>query len=420
MFKLNIFLIFIGGYLSFCSKNSPKHPDSSLANSFGSRPKTKVADPSSYPYSSIGRVGKGCVATLVGRSIGVTAGHCAIDEGTGEVRKDFQYFVPNLENAEPIYIDKFWYGAAKPGRENRAKDWVIFHLVEPIGDRLKWMLVEGVDIAQMLPFTVHLAGYAEDFFGGQVMYEFPDCMILEASPNAKDKGNLYHNCNTGIGSSGAPLFFPRERGVYLEAIHVSEKRKNSPTSLHLPKYSFEYANIAISSKEFQTVLELLRSTVDQGKDINGPAIPDGFFAKNLPQTTSPQNQTQKTTEQNQQNLKLVEPKVFMQRIPVIDQAMQEIMTASMQLQRDFQNEIVQKLLSEIYQSAASASAALQHLQARQSFQPSGANQLIEAYRTIYDHRETLAGSISSQQLVAIEHKLIKIRSLLLEERKVVP
>lgn len=318
---LPIFLIVL---VSNCSRDN--QDSSHLSNSFGPRKKEAILVPTEYPYSTIGRIGDGCVATLIGRSIAVTAGHCVVDENTGLVDKDFNYFIPNATpgtpEAEPVFVDSYWLGSRKPS-ENRALDWAIVHLSKPVGDRLKWLLVDGTDIKKQLPYTVNLMGYSEDYVHGTQPYLFSDCMILQTYPkqqqkpsapdapipnppggNLSDKtpvkqepakptppkvdvnaGNLYHNCHTGLGTSGAPMYFPRESGTYLDAIHLSEKRKHSPVPLHKDKYSFEYANLAISAKEFVETFSVLRQTIDQDSKAVVPEIP-GVIAGKIEKATT--------------------------------------------------------------------------------------------------------------------------------------
>src|SRR4051812_25147528 len=104
-FQLTIFTI---AFLFAAACSAPPRESYHLQNSFGQRKRAAVKETNQYPYSAIGKVGSGCIGTLVSRNLGVTAGHCAVNEVTGEVQKDFQYFIPAATKSpsEKYFIDK--------------------------------------------------------------------------------------------------------------------------------------------------------------------------------------------------------------------------------------------------------------------------------------------------------------------------
>lgn len=252
--------------LNACS--SPDDQQSDLQNVFGTD--DRVAVPDQYPYRAVGRLDSGCTGTLISDKLVLTGAHCVVDSRTGSVKENLGWFRPNLRNNDmngpKAWMVRAWVGSENPDG-NRLRDYAVVELDEALGQRFGTLSVRVFDIAAQLPFRTDLVGYSADRDNGATATLHSGCNIREI---VEDR--LFHECDGTAGVSGGPLLNSNAGTFYISGMTVSEFRQGAASSVTRDTYSKEYANVALSAKNFSGLVSELLATVVHGRP--APVIPD--------------------------------------------------------------------------------------------------------------------------------------------------
>jgi protease YdgD len=202
----------------------------------------------SYPWSTIGYLDSGCTGTLVARNLVLTAAHCVVENGTMKYIGNFNPNYIGGYSRRKSWVKRATWGSGIP-ETYRADDWAILELEDNLGDDYGWMGTEST-----VRTYVALAGYSEDYHGGQTAGVHVDCQFRDTLG-----GFWMHDCDNARGASGGPMFYQNSAGeAYIVAINVAERRDNGTTSLHLGAYEESHANIAVPVKAFLAKLRELK------------------------------------------------------------------------------------------------------------------------------------------------------------------
>jgi V8-like Glu-specific endopeptidase len=235
-----------------------------------------------YPWSAIGRLRftrfdgtpGHCTAFLVWRNIALSNAHCALDSST--LRPSKNHFLELGRMREKVLVTVKVTPTAQGVPEPRMQDYAIFLLDQPYGDMLGWFEVASTE--QLAALTqdarpvanasapkdlllsgLTLAGYSGDWAGGLMAAAHQGCNIY-----AKHlRSTSLHDCDTGGGASGSPIFFLQEDpapGALVLAIHAGHydpDPKVYPDGTDQPgvAYSRDIANIATSLSYLRQALE---------------------------------------------------------------------------------------------------------------------------------------------------------------------
>lgn len=241
-----------------------------------------------YPWGAIGilrdSAGRpGCIATLVGRNIALTALHCIVSEikdgkvtGVAKVSSFQALFEPPLYAGESSKILKFIVPDPLPDMNIQLRtmdnfgrgDWALMILEEPLGDRcgfFPWKEFSPEDLGKK---EVVSMGYPSDHgteSNPQIMTQEVGCAIREGLPkvSSKDKaGVLFDDCDVTPGNSGGPLLIRDPKtGWAVIGIHSSIATLDPQ-----PVYSERNPNVAVSAKEFGP-------SIDRAMKEDAPNVP---------------------------------------------------------------------------------------------------------------------------------------------------
>lgn len=278
-----VFLLALLWALSSCGRVS-QQSDSNLANTFGRDDRVRL-ETTTLPGLAIGRLETGCTAVMVGKSLALTAAHCVYDTESKSLKSNLNYLNLAYENGRSKYqvrVSAVWLGTTTPVKL-RGSDWAVLMLDSPIGDKTGWFGVSSGITEEMFPYTVNLAGYATDKEGGNSPYMHANCYIHKVD----EAERLLHDCDAATGTSGGPIFIQSTDGPFVVAITAAEFITGD-TSMQLDRYSHEYANIAVNTDKFQTVVGQLRATVDIGRQ--APKIEEVVYLAN---TNASQSEVEK-------------------------------------------------------------------------------------------------------------------------------
>jgi protease YdgD len=214
----------------------------------------------SFPWSAIGRVmldeGNGwagrCTGTMVGRYVMVTAAHCVLSNGAIHSVT----FQPNYANGQSAGIaSSIWInvGTLSPNTD-RANDWAVVELNQPLGDSQGFMGIRNIDGARF-PINVEYAGYSQDFENGNVAGFESLCQIHEEF----QQQIFGHDCSSDPGGSGGPLFVVNP-GVSATIYAINTR---GITNTVYRNYNPNVANIAVMNAAFANTVARYKSLFDR-------------------------------------------------------------------------------------------------------------------------------------------------------------
>lgn len=183
--------------------------------------RTRVADTTQFPHRTIGRLERGCTATLIGPRHLVTAGHCVRSSSTQmwHSRVDFS---PG-RNATEFPFGTFTWRLlvtttlwAKDPVE-RPYDFAMIILEEPVGCDLGWLAFTESTESALLGLPVTIVGYPSDLTPRYDQWTV-DCPLEQLALDDR----LEHQCDTASGTSGASMYHATLDNEYIiYGVHTS-------------------------------------------------------------------------------------------------------------------------------------------------------------------------------------------------------
>jgi V8-like Glu-specific endopeptidase len=197
----------------------------------------KPVDIKAYPYRAIGSVELGpkgsskptgtCTGSLVGSRIVLTNGHCVWDKSAKQWNR-IHAFIPGLKkNTAPFgrYQVQRIYVSSDYQKGREGVDFAFLILKKPAGKKLGWLGTKVFSKSLLKKKKWVLSGYPTNYtgnpFSNNLQVAHIGCSVLQMARKVK-QGPLYHDCDSGAGSSGSPLFSYWQRLPYVVAVNYAE------------------------------------------------------------------------------------------------------------------------------------------------------------------------------------------------------
>lgn len=192
-----------------------------------------------YPFSAIGKVegeSGNCSGAMVSRYHVALNRHCICVDAKCTKRKGFTFHANYNQGTALLSSKDYW---AWWGNEDIGiKDWALVRLKSPIGDRVGWLGVDGVDFdtVNSAAWTdrLFLVGYPADFAGGQKPILYLRCSIT----HDEGRSGWRHDCDTKKGASGSPLAYLLNGKPYIAALHWGRNPDAKDEAIAVPAKSF--------------------------------------------------------------------------------------------------------------------------------------------------------------------------------------
>lgn len=245
-------LLYCGAVLAMASRAAA----AGVENTFGPDDREPLTT-DRRPWSAIGKLhAVGCTGTLIWRDLVLTAAHCVVDEGTRRRWDGLTHFLPNHKHGASLLssrITRVWLGTEDP-LADRGRDWAILRLAEPVGDAYGWLDLRYTD-PETFPPGLTVAGYSGDFMNAGTAGVHHNCATRNRYPS---RNFILHDCDTARGSSGGPALRMYGGRLTIVGVNVAEYRDGGESSLQLPHYEDDHANIVITTQDlygaFQDIL----------------------------------------------------------------------------------------------------------------------------------------------------------------------
>ena len=193
-----------------------------------SAPDLSTVDISVYPWSSIGKlnnsVGGACTAAVIEPDKVLTAAHCIFNRRTNHfLLPSSLHILLGYERGEyalHALVGGYTIGPAyDPAREAAtvSSDWVVLNLIEPLPSKIRPLKL--VDQVPPQGSSLMIGSYARDRLH---LMTADKCQLLATLPRIP---LLWHSCQVGLGSSGAPLLMMKGDAIVIVGMQVAIGRR---------------------------------------------------------------------------------------------------------------------------------------------------------------------------------------------------
>lgn len=235
-----------------------------------------IIDPDQYPYQSIGRLNFSyyganghCTAVLIHENVILTNAHCIVDKGSKVAHSDFE-FIPAYDSGRKPYgsykLSKVYFPQAYLEGDLQS-DYAIARLNGSPGKDLGYYGIKSFQqrwVGQSSLWIV--AGYSSNFkkHGNVMTVNRGRCKIHQ-----KTQSILYHDCDTGPGSSGTMVFGTWDRVPYIIGLNFAQYVTNGRGKCKKFKAD-KCANLAISESKFiSDIKTFIKNHTNHSYNANG-------------------------------------------------------------------------------------------------------------------------------------------------------
>ncbi|HAZ14111.1 MAG: hypothetical protein A2X86_02905 [Bdellovibrionales bacterium GWA2_49_15] len=190
------------------------------------------SDTSKYPFTAVGYISfegdghqYGCTGSLVSANVVLTNGHCVFDQDAQKFYSKFT-FSPGYQTSPgplgEIKVKKVYVSTSFQAKKTDI-DYGFLVLEEPVGNRTGWLGVRTMELSWYRSNRFYVAGYGSNF---GLLSAIITTQAVNAKPCQVSRPTLLgralvHNCDTGPGNSGSPLFTYVGGSPYIVGVHFS-------------------------------------------------------------------------------------------------------------------------------------------------------------------------------------------------------
>ncbi|MBI2522407.1 MAG: trypsin-like serine protease [Bdellovibrio sp.] len=190
------------------------------------------SDTSKYPFTAVGYISfeddessYGCTGALVSPNVVLTNGHCVFDQATNKFYKNFKFSPGHQTSPGPlgeISVKKIYVSTSFQQRKVDI-DYGFLLLEKAVGNTTGWFGVKTMNFSWYRTNRFYVAGYGSNFgllssiITTQAVNSHP-CKVSRPTLLARA---LVHDCDTGPGNSGSPLFTYVDGLPYIVGVHFS-------------------------------------------------------------------------------------------------------------------------------------------------------------------------------------------------------
>ena len=190
------------------------------------------SDTTRYPFTAIGYINfkdgedtYGCTGSMVSSNVVLTNGHCVFDQGKNKFYTDFK-FSPGYQTSPgplgEIAVKKVYVSTSYQKRKTDI-DYGFLILDKHVGNQTGWLGVRTMEFSWYRTNRFYVAGYGSNFglLSALISTQAVNTQACQISRPTLLGRALVHNCDTGPGNSGSPLFTYVNGIPYIVGVHFS-------------------------------------------------------------------------------------------------------------------------------------------------------------------------------------------------------
>lgn len=228
------------------------------------------SDVSRYPYNTIGRIfftkpngnRAACTGTLVAKNIVLTNGHCVVDKNTSQIYTNIKFYPGYHDGSASIGYSTVKSVSYSNGYVNKTSgtDWAFLVLNRPLGNQVGWMGLTKWNSDWKNKRMFSLAGYGSNSllhpFSGR--WQTRNTVKCRVDIEAYSGRALMHDCDSGQGNSGSPLYTYFNGKPYIAGVNYGGWGPRNSQRMNSCSYRrYKCANMAAKSNQFWSTFERL-------------------------------------------------------------------------------------------------------------------------------------------------------------------